>query len=169
MTPARPSWSIRLFAAALLLGGLRDPLAFAAGGAVLAFLLRRERPALGPAAAWLPWLGWAAFSALASASPWSALPVLARWAAALGAFSLAAAWGEREREDWLKSLLACAVVLASAALWTGARTSFQFRNAMTGLVPPYYNYTAFALSAAAAAGAAWAVHARGPQIGRAHV
>ncbi|MDE2141125.1 MAG: hypothetical protein KGJ84_01765, partial [Elusimicrobia bacterium] len=29
---------------------------------------------------------------------------------------------------------------------------------MTGLLPPYYNYTTFALSAGVAAGAAWALH-----------
>ncbi|HEX4047285.1 MAG TPA: O-antigen ligase family protein, partial [Elusimicrobiota bacterium] len=162
---ARPAWTLRLLAAALLLGGLRDQRLFAAGGAAVWALVWLERPPLGLAAAWLPWLGWALVSACASASPLSALPVLARWAAALGFASLAAAWTAREREDWVKTLLAAGAVLAGAALWTGGRTG-QFRNAMTGLIPPYYNYTAFALAAAAAAGAAWALHPKGPRGAR---
>lgn len=164
MTGARPSWTLRLLAAALLCGGLRDPRLAAAGAAAAGLLLWRERPPLGPAAAWLPWLCWSAASAALSASPLSALPGLSRWLAALGVAALAAAWSPREREDWLKVLLACAAVLAAAALWTGARAGGGiFRHEMTGLIPPYYNYTAFALAAAAAAAGAWAAHPRGPR------
>jgi O-antigen ligase len=163
MTGSRPSWTIRLLVLSLLCGGLRDPRLFAAAGAAVGLLTWLERPSLGPAAAWLPWLAWAAASAALSASPLAALPELARWLAALGVASLAAAWGEREREEWLKAFLVTATVLAVAALWTGAATGGYFRNAMTGLMPPYYNYTAFALAAAAAAGAAWALHPRGPR------
>ena len=43
--------------------------------------------------------------------------------------------------------------LAAAALVTGSR--HDWRNEMTGLIPPYYNYTAFVLTAAAASAAAW--------------
>ncbi|MBI3564272.1 MAG: hypothetical protein HY079_03640, partial [Elusimicrobia bacterium] len=159
----RPSRTVLFLCAALLLGGLRDPRLFAAGGAAVGALLWAERPPLGPAAAWLPWLAWAALSAALSASPLSAAPVLARWAAALGVAALAAAWGAREREAWLKAFLACAAVLAAAAFWTGARAHLHFRNAMTGLLPPYYNYAAFALASAAAAGAAWLLHPAGPR------
>lgn len=117
-----------------------------------------ERPALGPALPWLPWLIWAALSAAFGAQPLAALPILARWVAVLAFFSLAAALDQKEREAWVKALLASTVVLATAALWTGAR--FGFRASMTGLLPPYYNYTTFALSAGVAAGAAWALHPR---------
>ncbi|MDE2490769.1 MAG: hypothetical protein KGM24_07965, partial [Elusimicrobia bacterium] len=146
--PARPSRTLLLLAASLLLGGLRDPRLAAGGEAAVFGLLWLERPPLGPAAAWLPWLGLALLSTLASAEPLAGAPVLARWAAALGFFSLAAAWTAEERADWLKALLAVCAVLAAAALAT-------FGDQMRGLIPPNHNYTAFALSAGAAAGAAW--------------
>jgi len=149
----------RLVAFSLALGGLRDPRLFALAGAAAWAAVWLQRPALGPAAAWLPWLGWAALSTLLSAQPLAGLPVLARWSAVLACASLAAAWTAREREDWLRSFLVVAAALAAAALVTGAR--HDWRNEMTGLMPPYYNYTAFALSAAAAAAAAWVLHPRG--------
>ncbi|MEK7384634.1 MAG: O-antigen ligase family protein [Elusimicrobiota bacterium] len=152
----RPSWTIRLLAAALLLGGLRDPRLAALGEAAVFALVWLERPPLGPAGPWLPWLGWAFLSALLSPQPLAALPFLARWSAVLAFASVAAVWGKRERENWLKTVLAATVVLAAAALWTGA--PLGFRAGMTGLIPPYYNYTTFAVAAGAAAGAVWALH-----------
>ena len=149
----------RLIVFSLALGGLRDPRLFAFAGAAAWAAVWLERPALGPAAAWLPWLGWAALSTIVSAQPLAGLPVIARWSAVLACASLAAAWKPKEREDWLRALLIVAAALAAAALVTGARHSW--RNEMTGLMPPYYNYTAFALSAAAAAAAAWTLHPRG--------
>lgn len=160
MNEMRP-WTVRLIVFSLALGGLRDPRLFAAAGAAAWWAVWRERPALGPAAPWLPWLGWACASALLSAQPLAGLPVIARWAAVLGCASLAAAWNDEERADWLRSLFIVAVALALGALATGAGRGF--RNNMTGLIPPYYNYTAFVLSAAAAAGAAWILHPRGPR------
>ena len=162
MLPKKPGTvvgcGLGLFAAALLLGGLRDP-RLAALGEIAAFaLVWLERPALGPAAAWLPWLAWAFLSAALSRQPFASSSFLARWAAVLAFFSLAAAWGEAERENWLKTLLAASAVLAAAALWTGAGAGF--RGSMTGLLPPYYNYTTFAVSAGVAAGFAWALHPR---------
>jgi O-antigen ligase len=148
-----------LLAAALVCGGLRDPRLAALGEAGILVLVWIERPAIGPAGPWLPWLGWAFLCAALSLQPLAALPFLARWSALLAFASLAAAWGEREREAWLKTVLVVAAVLAAAALWTGA--SLGFRAGMTGLIPPYYNYTAFALAACSAAGAAWALHPRG--------
>jgi O-antigen ligase len=162
MTGAGPAWTVFLLAACLAAGGLREPALFAAGGAALWAAVWRRRSPVGPAVAWLPWLGWAAISGLMCSQPASALPAVARWAAALAAFSLAAEWDARGRELWVKVLLGTAALLAAAALMTGAR-GFQFANAMTGLLPPYYNYTAFALSAAAAAAAAWTLHPRGPR------
>lgn len=151
----------RLVVFSLALGGLRDPRLFALAGAAAWAAVWLQRPALGPASAWLPWLGWAALSTVLSAQPLAGLPVLARWSTVLACASLAASWNAREREDWLKSFLVVACALAAAALVTGADVGF--RNGMTGLMPPYYNYTAFALAAAAAACAAWLLHPRGPR------
>lgn len=149
----------RLVVFSLVLGGLRDPRLFALAGAAAWAAVWLQRPALGPAAAWLPWLGWASLSAILSAQPLAGLPVLARWSAVLACASLAASWNAREREDWLKSFLLGAWGLAIAALITGADRGW--RNSMTGMIPPYYNYTAFVLSAAAAAAIAWILHPRG--------
>lgn len=149
----------RLLAFSLALGGLRDPRLFALAGAAAWGAVWIERPALGPAAVWLPWLGWASISALLSVQPLAGLPVLARWSAVLACASLAASWKEKEREEWLKSLLVVAAGLAVAAVATGAGRGW--RHEMTGLMPPYYNYTAFVLSASAAAAAAWILHPRG--------
>ncbi len=150
----------RLIVFSLALGGLRDPRLFALAAAAAFTAVWLRRPALGPTAQWLPWLGWALLSTAVSAQPLAGLPVVARWSAALACASLAAAWSAREREDWLRSLLIVATGLAAAALATGARNAY-FRNGMTGLMPPYYNYTMFVLAASAAAAAAWAVHPRG--------
>ncbi|MBI2788394.1 MAG: hypothetical protein HYX59_06880, partial [Elusimicrobia bacterium] len=149
----------RLIVFSLALGGLRDPRLFAFAGAATWAAVWLERPAVGPAAAWLPWLGWAALSTIVSAQPLAGLPVIARWSAVLACASLAASWNARERADWLKSFLLVASALAVAALLTGSGVGF--RNGMTGLMPPYYNYTAFALAAAASACAAWLLHPRG--------
>jgi O-antigen ligase len=152
-------WAARLLAFSLTLGGLRDPRLFAVAGAAAWAAVLLERPALGPAAAWLPWLCWALLSTLVSAEPLAGLPVVARWSAALACASLAASWKAREREEWLKSFLLVAEGLAIAALATGA--GHGWRSNMTGLIPPYYNYTAFVLSAAISAAAAWLLHPRG--------
>ena len=161
MPDGRAKWTPRLLAFSLALGGLRDQRLFAVAGAAAWAAVCLERPPLGAAAAWLPWLSWAALSTVVSVQPLAGLPVLARWSTVLACASLASSWDARRREDWLKWLLGVAAVLATAALATGA--GHGFRNAMTGLIPPYYNYTAFVLSAAAAASAAWALHPRGPR------
>ncbi len=153
------SWTVRLLAFSLALGGLRDPRLFALGGAAAWAAVWLERPALGPAAAWLPWLGWALLSTFASAQPLVGLPVVARWATVLACASLAASWETRKREEWLRSFLLVSSGLAVAALATGAGRGF--RHEMKGLIPPYYNYTAFVLTAAAAASMAWILHPRG--------
>lgn len=149
-----------ILAVALMLGGLREPLLFALGGGVIWLLVLRERPPLGPAKAWLPWLAWAALSAVLSAQPLASVPALARWSAALAFASLAASWDSAERRRWLEVLAVTAGVLAAAALWTGAGLRWSYGPSMTGLLPPYYNYTAFALAAAAAGGGAVALHDR---------
>lgn len=158
---SRATWTVRLLALSLALGGLRDPRLFAAAGAAAWWAVWLERPALGPAAPWLPWLAWAVLSTLVSAQPLAGLPVVARWATIIACASLAASWQAKEREEWLRSFLIVAAGLGAAALATGAGRGW--RNSMTGMIPPYYNYTAFVLSAAAAAAAAWVLHPRGPR------
>lgn len=153
--------SLLLLPAALLLGGWRDPRIAALGGAAVWAAVWFERPAIGPAAAWIPWLGWAALAGAVGWQPWAAAAPLARWAAALAFFSLAAAWDAKGREAWIKTVAAVTVVLGAAAFATGI--GHGFRQYMTGLIPPYYNYTAFALAGGAAAAAAWAAHPHGPR------
>ena len=157
--PDRAKWAPRLLVLSLALGGLRDPRLFAVAGTAAWAAVWLERPPVGPAAAWLPWLGWALMSTLVSSQPLAGLPVLARWSTVLACASLAGAWTARQREVWLRSFLAVAVILGVAALATGAGRDWT--NAMTGLIPPYYNYSAFVLAAAAAASAAWILHPRG--------
>lgn len=164
MNEMRP-WTVRLFVFSLALGGLRDPRLFALGGAAAWWAVWKQRPALGPAAAWLPWLGWAALSTAFSPEPLAGLPVLARWSAVLGCASLAAGWNEVDRKNWLKAFLITATAAALTAIATGAGKGW--RGEMTGLIPPNYNYTAFVLSAAAVAAAAWLIHPRGPRGGEA--
>lgn len=149
----------RLLVFSLALGGLRDPRLFAVAGVAAWAAVWYKRPALGPALAWLPWLGWAVLSTFLSAQPLAGLPVIARWSTVLACASLAASWNARERGEWLRSFLIVSTGLAAAALASGA--GLGWRNEMKGLIPPYYNYTAFALSAAAAAAATWILHPRG--------
>jgi O-antigen ligase len=156
---SRKRVGLGLLAAALLCGGLRDLRLAALGEAALFSLIWLERPPIGPAASWLPWLVWIFVSAAAGLQTLAALPFAARWSAVLAFYSVAAAWGEREREDWLRAVVAVAAILAVAALWTGAPRGFD-GGSMTGLIPPYYNYTMFALAAAGSAAAAWAFHPR---------
>ena len=146
-----------MLAAALLLGGLRESRLAAAAEAFVFAAIWLERPALGPFAAWLPWLVWATLSASLSAQPFAAASFLARWSAVLALFSLTGSWERQERESWLKTMLTVTAIFSAAALWTGYP---DFRAAMTGLLPPYYNYTTFALSAGASAAAVWAFHSR---------
>ncbi len=153
--------------AGLLLEGFRSPWAWTAGAAVLSgtLLAARRRLAFGPLLVWLPWLAWAAVSAAASGQPAASLPALARWAGVL-AFAAAAPqlWAQQQRRRWLDGLLAAAVVLGAAGLATGGRAVLAGLpgNAMTGLLPPYYNYTAFVEAAAFAAAAA--LSARGERL-----
>lgn len=145
-----------LLGAALVLGGWRDPRLFALGGAAVWAAVWSKRPPIGRAAAWLPWIAWSCLSALRGPQPLAALPGIARWSTALAFASLAAEWDERERLGWIQTLIGAAGLLALAAFWTGA--PLGFRAAMTGLIPPYYNYTAFALAACSAGATAWALH-----------
>jgi len=149
----------RLLAFSLMLGGLRDPRLFAVAGAAAWAAVWLRRPTLGPAAWWLPWLAWAAVSALAASQPLAALPALARWSAVLACASLAAGWDTAERAQWLRAFLIAAAGVAAAAFASGAGAGGG--GQMTGVLPPYSNYSAFVLTGAASAAAAWALHPRG--------
>ena len=77
----------------------------------------------------------------------------------------ASLWEEPDRKRWLNALWGGAFVLGAAARW-GARhaSARELGESMTGLIPPYYNYTAFVVAAAAAAAfAAAAAVARAPE------
>lgn len=152
----------------LFLGGLRDPWlwALAASSFWLAALfldIPFDRAALRP---WLPWLGWAALSAAFSDQPLKSLPALSRWAGALGFFAAArAVWGDDHRALWLKGIWLAAPILGAAAFITGWGVLVGEGSGewMWGFMPPYYNYTMFALTAAVAAGLAALAHPQAPK------
>ncbi len=150
-----------LLPAALLLGGWRYAPLAAVGGVAVWALAAVERPLLWPAAAWLPWLAWAAVSAGFGLQPAAGLEPLSRWASAVAFLALASSWDTRARAAWLKTVVLVTPVLAVAAIATGAGRGFV--GHMTGLIPPYYNYTAFALAAGASAAAAWLTCADAPR------
>lgn len=157
--------SLCLLWASFLLGGLRGALAGALGAAGLALIAARSAPlSLGTAAWWLPFLGWAGLSTALSVQPWAGLPLLARWGGVLLFAALARSWDERARRAWLTGLCILGAVLGVAAFATGAR--HHFAHEMTGLLPPYYNYTAFVLAAAAVAAMSWALHEESPRGAR---
>lgn len=153
-------------AASLLAGGLRDPLAAAFGAAAAGIMAWRGGAIpLGPALWWLPWLAWTAFSLAPSATPWAGLPVLARGGAFALVLAAACRFGETERRAWLAGALAIVGPLGAAALWTGVKRG-GLGASMWGLLPPYYNYTAFVLAIAGAAAAAAALAPGAPPVPR---
>ncbi|MDX6770291.1 MAG: O-antigen ligase family protein [Elusimicrobiota bacterium] len=150
-----------LFGSLLAQGAYPMPWAVAAVAAVSWWAASRAPLASGAAAWWLPWLGWSVLAAASSSQPWAAVPVVARWGAALLFFAAASAsWREGERRRWLTVVWAAGAVLAVAGAWTGWRTG-HYAGAH-GLIfsgtSRYYGYTAFAVLAAAAAGLGAATH-----------
>lgn len=130
----------------IVLRGLRDPLAWSCL-AVLVWSRSIARPALGACRPWTPWLLWSLASLLVSAEPARGLPAFLRSATAVLLLGLAcASWSREERERWSLLLCATALLLAAAA-WALPIESYP----MTGLLYPYYNYTAAVEAAAAAA------------------
>ena len=153
----------------LLAGGLRSPAAWTAvsAGVWLLLLHSREKASLSTWKAWGPWLAWALLSALLSAQPLKSLYPFARWAGLAAFFVLARSWwGERERRWWLAGLCAAGLILGLAALWTGRVDHWHLGEQMTGLIPPYYNYTAFVEAALASALIALLAHPQGPRGAR---
>jgi hypothetical protein len=103
-------------------------------------------------------LAWCALSLLASPEPFLGLPALSRWAAFAAFYALAASfWQETDRQWWALGLACGGTVLAAA--------SFLIQipgYPHVGLLPPYYNYTAFVEAALFCAALAAATHPRGP-------
>lgn len=126
--------------------------------------MSRPGAGLSRAAPWGPWLLWALVSLLLCAQPWMGLYAFSRWLTLVFFFGLCSAaasagWSRR----WFWGLAACAPILAAAG--------FFLRNPegrMTGLLPPYYNYTMFVEAAFFACSAAALGHPDGPR-GRARV
>ena len=88
---------------------------------------------------WLPFLGWVALSVLASPQPLTGLTVLSRWASIAVFFALTASlWGESQRRWWFWGLGGCSLILAVGSFFIHDLAGSPF-----GLLPPYYNYTAF--------------------------
>lgn len=154
--------------AGLALGGFRGQALWTPAAALILVAALREPLSTRTLRAWAPWLCWLALSAAASAQPLKGLPALARWAALAAYAGLArASWGEAERRLWLRGLWASASVLGLAGLWTGLHAlSYGHGAEMTGLLPPYYNYTVFVEAAALASLAAALTRPRGSLIKR---
>lgn len=107
---------------------------------------------------WLAWTLWLGLSLIASDQPLKSLPDLARWLGLLAFFALARTyWKDGDVGLWVKALC-----LAGPVLGLGAVFLSPIDYPMTGFMPPYYNYTMFALAAACAASAAMAAGSAGP-------
>ncbi len=126
----------------------------------------QRRPDLAQLKLWTPWLLWLLACLLAGSQPLKGVYPLARWAGVAAFAAMAASlWEEPDRKRWLNALWGGAFVLGAAARW-GARhaSARELGESMTGLIPPYYNYTAFVVAAAAAAAVAFAAAvARAPE------
>ncbi len=152
----------------LLAGGLRDPLAWSVAGALLWMTAMAFPKAGGELKWWTPWLLWAAASALLSSQPLKCFLPWTRWLGVIVFFCMIrVSWGARERETWFKGYCLAGLALALAALFlTGTDSAGVWGalkgdgHAMTGLIPPHYNYTIFALAGLAAALAAYLGHPR---------
>ncbi|MBI4423961.1 MAG: O-antigen ligase family protein [Elusimicrobia bacterium] len=141
--------------AGLPAGGLRHPAAWTLAAAALwGCASRGPLPAPPGTRFWLAWLGWCLVSAAACPEPLRSLGAVGQAATAVLALALAAAWNEADRRRWAWGLLAAGPAFAGAA-WLIRRPGLP----MTGLLPPYYNYTA--CLEAAALGAAVAALASG--------
>lgn len=142
----------------LLAGGLRSPLAWTIAACLLwaSASLSERRPNLAELRRWGPWLLWLLVCLLTSSQPLKGLYPWARWAGvAVFAVMTVSVWGQEDRGRWLNALWACALVLGFAARWSARHANqWELGESMTGLLPPYYNYTAFVVAAGAAAAAA---------------
>lgn len=146
---------------AALADGLRPP-AWAAAGAALLWLAAAQaqrRPSWKAVWTWLPWLCWLVVSAAAGPEPLVSASVVARWLAVGLFFALArGAFDDQSSERWSGGLVLVGLLTAAAALATGAWARWRWGNSsgasMTGLIPPYYNYSVFLEAAAGAAASA---------------
>lgn len=146
---------------AALFDGLRPPVWAAVGCALMWLAAARfeRRPSRQAAALWLPWLFWVALSTAASAEPLLSLSAAARWLTIGLFYALCRAVMEDEDAKlWSFALIVAALIAAAAALAGGAWLRYHGIHpggeALTGILPPYYNYTVFLEAAGAAAAAA---------------
>lgn len=149
----------------VLCGGLREPGLWAPAAAAFWALAARTPPDRSPR--WAAWLGWLVLSAAFSGQVLPALAPMSRWAAA-AAFALLAShiWEERDRRAWALGVMAVGGLAAAAAVFgvRGLSTYYNARDVQeltVGLFAPYYNYTAFAALAGAAAAVGWLAHPEG--------
>lgn len=157
-----PRYKYFLFACLFLglpAGGLRSPELWTIFAATL-WLFALFAPAPAGAArlkTWLPWLVWAALSVAACDQPWKGLSELSRWTSLAAFFCLLSSYlEEKDFKPWMTAF--CAVF---AALGLGTLLVKGVGHPMTGLIPPYYNYTVFVEAAFAAAAFALLVHPEG--------
>lgn len=151
--------------AAALAGGLREP-AWAAGGLLALWTLAAlapSRPKVSAAGPWLAWACWLALAAAASPEPLVSAPAVARAVCAALVFAFARLLSEADAELWVVGLAATGLLAALGACASGAlvysrgAALSELGPAMTGFLPPYYNYSAFVEAAAAAAAFACAI------------
>ncbi len=133
----------------LALGGLRAPwshacVAIVLWGAALKFPPRLE--AVPAARLWAAWLAWTALSALFSAEPLRGLAAFSHTATAVLFFAMASSyWGLESKRLWAAGLFGMGVLLGLAVLLIDSGYG------PTGLLYPYYNYTAAVQAALLAA------------------
>jgi len=146
----------------LPIGGLRDPLLWTATAALIWLVaLASPAPRSPSLKFWGLWLGWALISVLTCDQPLKSFYAFSRWLTLIAFFHVAAAsWEERDSTRWLAGLAACALILGSGTLLLKGTV-----HPMTGLLPPYYNYTVFVEAAFFAAALGALGHKDGPAGG----
>ena len=150
-----------LFVGLVAGGGFRDPVLWTSASAViwLVAIAWPEPKALPLLKRWAPWLGWTLLSLLACDQPFKGFYAFGRWTTLIVFFGLASAhWTERDSKRWLAGLALSAMTLGLASVWLHG-----IIHPMTGLLPPYYNYTMFVEAAFLAACLGLLLHQDGPK------
>jgi O-antigen ligase len=130
----------------LFCGGLRAPWLWSAAAALswLLIALLPPRTSAAPLLPWGAWLAWAALSAGLSPEPLLSLAAFCKLAAPFAVFLLALGRADDSvSRAWLLRLALAAPILSLSAAY-----AFRPGYPGTGLLPPYYNYTACVLACA---------------------
>ncbi|MFH1618315.1 MAG: O-antigen ligase family protein [bacterium] len=147
-----PAILLGCLCAGLPVGGLRAPLLWTSvAGLIWLTALASPAPTATSLKPWAWWLGWAFISMAACDQPLKSLYSFSHWLTLLAYFHVAGEhWTERDSRRWLPCLAFSALALGLGALMVQGKG-----HPMTGLMPPYYNYTVFVEAAfiAAAMGA----------------